>query len=369
MNEIILKIIEVSQRLVGKGIAVVDPKIVEDNEWETGQILEIIGNRKSHVKLWPGTPEDYGTGIIKIDGLTRHNIGSGIGEKISIKKVDAKQAQSIVVSPIEKLSAEGLQEYMQANYDGHVLTTGDTLIVTTQLGGKTQLIVTSTAPASKPVIVTDQTEFKLGNMTKAIDQSVPRITYDDLGGVKKEVQKIREMIELPMRHPELFEKLGVEAPKGVLMYGPPGTGKTLLAKAVAGETNSHFISLSGPEVMGKYYGESEERLREIFKQSEENAPSIIFIDEVDSIAPKREEVTGEVEKRVVSQLLTLMDGIKSRGKVVVIAATNRPDSIDPALEDQVDLIGKLKLEYLMKKEEKKFWPFIHVECHLMIKSI
>lgn len=331
MTEIILKISEVSQRLVGKGIAVVDPKIVEDNEWETGQILEIIGNRKSHVKLWPGTPEDYGAGIIKIDGLTRHNIGSGIGEKISVKKVDAKQAQSIVLSPIEKLSAEGLQEYMQANYDGHVLTTGDTLIVTTQLGGKTQLIVTSTNPASKPVIVTDQTEFKLGSMTKALDQSVPRITYDDLGGLKKEVQKIREMIELPMRHPELFEKLGVEAPKGVLMYGPPGTGKTLLAKAVAGETNSHFISLSGPEIMGKYYGESEERLREIFKQAEENAPSIIFIDEVDSIAPKREEVTGEVEKRVVSQLLTLMDGMKSRGKVVVIAATNRPDSIDPAL--------------------------------------
>jgi len=331
MSEIILKIIEVSQRLVGKGIAVVDPKIVEDNEWETGQILEIVGNRKSHVKLWPGTPEDYGTGIIKIDGLTRHNIGSGIGEKISIKKVDAKQAQSIVVSPIEKLSAEGLQEYMQANYDGHVLTTGDTLIVTTQLGGKTQLIVTNTIPASKPVIVTDQTEFKLGSMTKAIDQSVPRITYDDLGGLKKEVQKIREMIELPMRHPELFEKLGVEAPKGVLMYGPPGAGKTLLAKAVASETNSHFISLSGPEIMGKYYGESEERLREIFKQAEENAPSIIFIDEIDSIAPKREEVTGEVEKRVVSQLLTLMDGMKSRGKVVVIAATNRPDSIDPAL--------------------------------------
>ncbi|MEK6833929.1 MAG: AAA family ATPase, partial [Thermoproteota archaeon] len=331
MNEIILKIGEVSQRLVGKGIAVIDPKIIEDNEWETGQILEIVGNRKSHVKLWPGTPEDYGSGIIKIDGLTRHNIGSGIGEKISVKKVDAKEAQSVVVSPIEKLSVEGLQEYMQENYDGHVLTTGDTLIVATHLGGKTQLIVTSTTPASKPVIVTDQTEFKLGSMTKSIDQSVPRITYDDLGGLKKEVQKIREMIELPMRHPELFEKLGVEAPKGVLMYGSPGTGKTLLAKAVAGETNSHFISLSGPEIMGKYYGESEERLREIFKQAEENAPSIIFIDEIDSIAPKREEVTGEVEKRIVSQLLTLMDGIKSRGKVVVIAATNRPDSIDPAL--------------------------------------
>jgi transitional endoplasmic reticulum ATPase len=168
-------------------------------------------------------------------------------------------------------------------------------------------------------------------MTKGIDSSVPRITYDELGGLKREVLKIREMVELPMRHPELFEKIGVEAPKGVLLYGPPGTGKTLLAKAVAGETNAHFISLSGPEIMGKHYGESEERIREIFTQAEENAPSIIFIDEIDSIAPKRDEVSGELEKRIVSQLLTLMDGMKSRGKVVVIAATNRPDSIDPAL--------------------------------------
>ena len=331
MSEITLKIAEAAQRHVGKGIAVVDPKVVEDNNWETGQILELVGNRKSHVKLWPGSAEQYGTGIIKIDGITRHNIGAGIGEKISIKSVDAAEADQITVSPIEKLGAEGLQEYMQANYFGHVFTTGDTLIVSTQLGGKTQLVVTSTTPSSKPVLVTEHTEFKLGSMTKATDHSIPRITYDELGGLKNEVQKIREMVELPMRHPELFEKLGVEAPKGVLLYGPPGTGKTLLAKAVAGETNSHFISISGPEIMGKFYGESEERLRDIFKQAEENAPSIIFIDEIDSIAPKREEVTGEVEKRIVSQLLTLMDGMKSRGKVVVIAATNRPDSLDPAI--------------------------------------
>jgi transitional endoplasmic reticulum ATPase len=198
------------------------------------------------------------------------------------------------------------------------------------MGGKIQFVVTSTKPA-KPVIVTENTIFKLGSMTKAIDPSIPRITYDDLGGLKNEVQKIREMIELPLRHPELFDKLGIEAPKGVLLYGPPGTGKTLLAKAVAGETNANFSSLSGPEIMGKFYGESEERLREFFKQAEENAPSIIFIDEIDSIAPKRGEVSGELEKRIVSQLLSLMDGMKSRGKVVVIAATNRPDSIDPAL--------------------------------------
>jgi len=330
MSEIVLKIDEVPQQHVGRGRAIVDPKIIEDQKWNTGQILELTYNKKTHVKLWPGSPEEYGSGLIKIDGITRQNIGGGIGDKVSVKPVEAVNADQIVLSPTEKITAEGLQEYMIYNYLNHVFTTGDTLSLNTQMGGRVQFVITSTKP-SKPVIVTENTIFKLGPMTKAVDASVPRITYDELGGLKNEVQKIREMVELPMRHPELFEKIGVEAPKGVLLYGPPGTGKTLLAKAVAGETNAHFISLSGPEIMGKYYGESEERIREIFKQAEENSPSIIFIDEIDSIAPKRDEVTGEVEKRIVSQLLTLMDGMKSRGKVVVIAATNRPDSIDPAL--------------------------------------
>lgn len=330
MSEIILKIEEISQRHVGKGIAVIDPKIVKDNDWHTGQIVELLANKKTHVKIWPGSADDYGSGTIRIDGLTRHNIGAAIGEKVQVKTVNAAEAERIVLSPIEKIAVEGLQEYMSTLYEGHVFTTGDTVIVNTHLGGKTQLIVTATSP-SKPVIVTPQTKFILGSMTQAVDNTIPRITYDDLGGLKKEVQKIREMVELPMRHPEIFDKIGIEAPKGVLLYGPPGTGKTLLAKALAGETNAHFTSISGPEIMGKYYGESEERLREIFKQAEENTPSIIFIDEIDSIAPKRDEVTGEVEKRIVSQLLTLMDGMKTRGKVVVIAATNRPDSIDPAL--------------------------------------
>ena len=330
MNEIELKIDEIPQQHVGKGRAIVDPKIIEDTKWSTGQILELTYNKKSHVKLWPGSPEEYGAGIIKIDGITRQNIGAGIGDKIKIKDVEAVNAKQIILSPTEKIQAEGLQDYMIHNYLNHVFTTGDAISLNTQMGGKVQFIVTSTEP-SKPVIVTEQTVFKLGSMTKAVDATIPRITYDDLGGLKNEVQKIREMVELPMRHPELFEKIGVEAPKGVLLYGPPGTGKTLLAKAVAGETNANFTSLSGPEIMGKYYGESEERIRDIFKQAEENSPSIIFIDEIDSIAPKREEVTGEVEKRIVSQLLTLLDGMKSRGKVVVIAATNRPDSIDPAL--------------------------------------
>ena len=332
MSEIILKVIEIPQQHVGRGRAIIDPKIIEDQKWSTGQILELTYNKKTHVKLWPGSPEEYGTGIIKIDGMTRQNIGAGIGDKISLKSVEAEHAEQIVLSPTEKLSIDEdqLHQVMIYNYLNHVFTVHDSITLPTQMGGKIQFIVTSTKP-SKPVIVTEETIFKLGAMTKAVDSSVPRITYDELGGLKREVLKIREMVELPMRHPELFEKIGVEAPKGVLLYGPPGTGKTLLAKAVAGETNAHFISLSGPEIMGKYYGESEERLREIFSQAEENAPSIIFIDEIDSIAPKRDEVSGEVEKRIVSQLLTLMDGMKSRGKVVVIAATNRPDSIDPAI--------------------------------------
>ena len=330
MNKIILKVDEVPQQHVGKGRAVIDPKIIEDQKWNSGQILELTYNKKTHVKLWPGNPEEYGSGIIKIDGITRQNIGAGIGDKISIKSVEAVTAEQITLSPTEKIAADGLQEYMIYNYLNHVFTTGDSISLNTQMGSKVQFVITNTKP-SRPVIVTENTVFKLGSLTKTIDSTVPRITYDELGGLKNEVQKIREMVELPMRHPELFDKIGVEAPKGVLLYGPPGTGKTLLAKAVAGETNANFISLSGPEIMGKHYGESEERIREIFTQAEENSPSIIFIDEIDSIAPKRDEVSGEVEKRIVSQLLTLMDGMKSRGKVVVIAATNRPDSIDPAL--------------------------------------
>ena len=330
MNKIILKINEIPQQHVGKGRAIIDPKIIEDQNWSVGQILELTHNKKTYVKLWPATPQEYGAGLVKIDGITRQNIGAGIDDKISIKSVEAVKAEQITLSPTEKITTDGLQEYMIYNYLNHVFSNGDSISLNTQMGNRVQFVVTNTKP-SKPVIVTEKTFFKLGSLTKSVDVSVPRITYDELGGLKTEVQKIREMVELPMRHPELFDKIGVEAPKGVLLYGPPGTGKTLLAKAVAGETNAHFISISGPEIMGKHYGESEERIREIFTQAEENSPSIIFIDEIDSIAPKRDEVSGELEKRIVSQLLTLMDGMKSRGKVIVIAATNRPDSIDPAL--------------------------------------
>ena len=330
MNKIILKINEIPQQHVGKGRAIIDPKIIEEQNWNIGQILELTYNKKTYVKLWPASPEEYGASLIKIDGITRQNIGAGLDDKISIKSVEAANAEEITLSPTEKITTDGLQEYMIYNYLNHVFSNGDSISLNTQMGSKVQFVITNTKP-SKPVIVTENTIFTLGSLTKAVDSSVPRITYDELGGLKNEVQKIREMVELPMRHPELFDKIGVEAPKGVLLYGPPGTGKTLIAKAVAGETNAHFISLSGPEIMGKHYGESEEKIREIFTQGEENSPSIIFIDEIDSIAPKRDEVSGELEKRIVSQLLTLMDGMKSRGRVVVIAATNRPDSIDPAL--------------------------------------
>ena len=255
INKINLKTAEISKRHIGKGIAIIDPKIVDENNLITGQILELIGNKKSYVKLWSGSQEDYGTSIIKIDGLTRYNIGSGIGETVSISKVSANNATKIILSSTEKLSIDGLKEHMIDNYDGHIFAVGDTIIINTQFGNKLQLVITDTIPTS-PVIITSNTNFELGHMLKTADSSTSRITYDDLGGLKKEICKIREMVELPLRHPELFEKVGVNAPKGILLYGPPGTGKTLLAKAVAGETNAYFISMSGPEIMGKYHGES-----------------------------------------------------------------------------------------------------------------
>ena len=224
----------------------------------------------------------------------------------------------------------GLEEHLPDLLEGRVVTKGD-IIPLNIMGRRIGFAVTSTSPSDAASLINSDTEFIVGSVPKAGAKGLQRISYEDIGGLKNEVQKVREMIELPLRHPEIFERIGIEAPKGVLLHGPPGTGKTFLAKAVANETNANFYSIGGPEIMSKFYGESEERLREIFKQAEQNAPSIIFIDEIDSIAPKREEVSGDVEKRVVSQLLTLMDGISSRGKIVVIGATNRPNALDPAL--------------------------------------
>ncbi len=325
-----LRVAEARSHDVGRGIARIDPEVARKLGLTSGDVVEISGKRKTVALCWAGYSEDAGKGIIRIDGYTRKNAGVSIDEKVSVRKIEAKKASKITLAPTEPLRIEGAEYYLAQLLEGRVVTIGD-YIPLGIMGRKVDLVVTSVQPPAPAVIITADTQIVIGEKTTAAVREVPRITYEDIGGLQEEIKKIREMVELPLKYPELFERLGVEAPKGVLLYGPPGTGKTLLAKAVANETNAAFFSISGPEIMSKYYGESEERLREIFRQAEENAPSIIFIDEIDAIAPKREEVTGEVEKRVVSQLLALMDGLKPRGRVVVIGATNRPNAIDPAL--------------------------------------
>ncbi|MGB8033103.1 MAG: CDC48 family AAA ATPase [Nitrososphaeraceae archaeon] len=338
-SNLTLRVTETNPKFVGRGIALVDPKIMEKLGLSTGDVIEIRGSRKkTFVLLWSSQPDDYGRGLIRIDGYTRNNIGAGIDDRVNVQKVtDVTKAEQVILSPTEELNIVGLEEHLPELLDGRVVAKGD-MIPLNIMGRKIGFVITSISPSSDAaasLVDSNLTEFIIGSMPKAGAGGrggiVPRITYEDIGGLKNEVQKVREMIELPLRHPEIFERIGIEAPKGVLLYGPPGTGKTLLAKAVANETNANFYSIGGPEIMSKFYGESEERLRETFKQAQENSPSIIFIDEIDSIAPKREEVSGDVEKRVVSQLLTLMDGIEGRGKLVVIGATNRPNALDPAL--------------------------------------
>jgi transitional endoplasmic reticulum ATPase len=327
---ITLRVAEARSRDVGRGIARIDPEAMKKLGLTPGDIVEISGKRKTVAICWPSYSEDAGKGIIRIDGYIRNNAGVSIDEKVTVRKIEAKKASKITLAPTEPLRIEGAEGYLAQLLEGRVVTRGDVIPIGI-MGRKVDLVVTSIQPPAPAVIITVDTQIAIGEKPEAIVREVPKVTYEDIGGLQEEIRKIREMVELPLKYPELFERLGVEAPKGVLLYGPPGTGKTLLAKAVANETNAAFFSISGPEIMSKFYGESEERLREIFRQAEENAPSIIFIDEIDAIAPKREEVTGEVEKRVVSQLLALMDGLKPRGRVVVIGATNRPNAIDPAL--------------------------------------
>jgi transitional endoplasmic reticulum ATPase len=331
-----LKVAEVAeQRDVGRKIARIDPDIAERLNISTGDALELSSlGKKSTVLDWPAKGNDKGKGLIRIDGFTRNRLDVGVNDTIEVRKVQSKDAKSITLAPTEPLRIMGAEEYLVNMLNGALMSKGDTIPINV-MGQRIDLVVISTSP-SGPVIITDSTKITVSEESAKAAQiakegGVPSITYEDIGGIRNEVARIREMIELPLRHPELFKRLGVEAPKGVLLHGPPGTGKTLLAKAVANETNANFYTIGGPEIMSKYYGESEERLRNVFEQAEKNAPSIIFIDEIDSIAPKREEVTGEVEKRIVSQLLSAMDGMSSRGKVVVIGATNRINAIDPAL--------------------------------------
>ena len=329
-NEKAIKVAELKSGETGRGIARLDPELMDILGIRVGDIVQIDGNRKTVAKVLRGAPEDANRGIIRIDGSTRRNAGVSLDERVNVKKVVAKNAEKITFSPTEQLRLQGGEDYLKQVLDGRALTKGDTIMLNV-MGNKIELVVTSFSPSGDAVMMASDTEVKVSDKPAANKGDVPKVSYDDIGGLGDAVRKIREMVELPLRHPELFKRLGVEAPKGVLLHGPPGTGKTMLAKAVAGETSSNFISIGGPEIVSKFYGESEGKLREIFKEAEENAPSIIFIDEIDSIAPKRDEVNGEEERRIVAQLLSLMDGLNSRGKVVVIGATNRPNSIDEAL--------------------------------------
>ncbi len=295
-----------------------------------GDIIEVVGKKSTVAIVWPPYKEDDGMGLIRIDGEIRKNAGVSVGDYVVIRKARAEPAKKIVLAPFENLPFVGdLSRIVRSQLLNLPVMRGDVIVIPV-LGMGIELKVVTTSP-SNVVIVTENTVIEVSSTPVKRVEEIGGVTYEDIGGLHEELQRIREMVELPLKHPELFRHLGIEPPKGVILWGPPGCGKTLIAKAIANETGAHFISINGPEIMSKFYGESEARLREIFKEAEENAPSIIFIDELDAIAPKRSEVTGEVERRVVSQLLTLMDGLKSRGQVIVIGATNRIDAVDPAL--------------------------------------
>ncbi|MGI6471877.1 MAG: CDC48 family AAA ATPase [Candidatus Methanomethylophilaceae archaeon] len=326
-----IKVAELKSGEAGRGIVRLDPELMDVMDIKVGDIVKITGEKNTVAKVLRGGPEDANRGVIRVDGNTRWNAGTSIDERVAVHKVNAKPATKITFAPTDQLRLQGGDEYFKQIFEGRAFSKGDAVSLNV-MGNKMEFIVTSYAPSSEAVILTSSTNVNISDKPADVAAGeIPQVSYDDIGGLDDAVSKIREMVELPLKHPELFDRLGIEAPMGVLLHGPPGTGKTMLAKAVAGETSSNFIYVGGPEIMSKYYGESEEKLRDIFTEAEENAPSIIFIDEIDSIAPKRDEVTGETERRVVAQLLALMDGIKSRGKVVVIGATNRPNSIDEAL--------------------------------------
>ena len=374
-KEIKLKVAEaLSQSDVGRGIARLDPQSMEELGIKDGDIIEIEG-KKLTAATAASSQSDIGLGIIRIDGYIRKNARASIGEEVTIRVADVKEAEKVVLAPVEQQII--IRGNIRSAFLNRVLVKGDIIVsgIRQQIStgslfdelfrdfmdisplGELKLAVVSTKPTGV-VKVTEMTNVeiqpqpvdvsKLEGVTNLVD-----VTYEDIGGLKEEVKKVREMIEIPLKRPELFERLGITPPKGILMYGPPGTGKTLLAKAVANESDAHFIAINGPEIMSKYVGGSEERLREIFEEAEENAPSIIFIDEIDAIAPKREEVSGEVERRIVAQLLTLMDGLKTRGQVMVIGATNRPDALDPALRRPGRFDREIELGVPDKDERKE----------------
>ncbi|MEK6908883.1 MAG: CDC48 family AAA ATPase [Nanoarchaeota archaeon] len=355
-----LKVLEALQDDAYKGIARIDTEVMRALGLNRGDIVSIQGERETVAIIDRSYPADIGEGIIRIDGLTRKNAKTGIGEKVSIKKANIKVAKKVTIAPAQQgIMVQGDPEAFKSGLLGRAVEKGDLVslggtqrrrdlmqdmqeafedlndLFNRGLGGmgfqNIRFKIVSTNPA-QAVIITEETELAIHpKATNVEEETIPEVNYEDIGGLSEEIRKIREMVELPLKHPEVFDRLGIEPPKGILLYGPPGTGKTLLAKAVATESEANFILLNGPEIMSKFYGESEKKIRDLFEEAEKNAPSIIFVDEIDAIAPKREETQGEVERRVVSQLLTMMDGLNSRGKVIVIGATNRINSIDPAL--------------------------------------
>jgi transitional endoplasmic reticulum ATPase len=361
-----LKVTESLQDDAYKGIARLDKTVMSELDIRRGDVIIIKGNKETVAIADQSYPADVGAGIIRIDGILRRNAKTGIGDMVEIRKAEVKEAKRVMIAPAQKgIMVQGDAESLRRGLLGRTMIKGDLVVLggvqrrrdlfsemglgegigemfgeeinsmMGNLGGgvaQIRFLVVNVNPTGKPVIITENTEVVLNPKAVEIsDEKIPDINYEDIGGLTEEVKKIREMVEIPMKHPEIFNKLGVSPPKGVLLHGPPGTGKTLLAKAVANETDANFILLNGPEIMSKFYGESEKKVREIFEEAEKTAPTIIFIDEIDAIAPKREDVQGEVERRVVSQLLTMMDGLKSRGRVIVIGATNRVNAIDEAL--------------------------------------
>ncbi len=333
-NNLTLKVKEALSKDVGRGLARIDPKDMESLGIEVGEIVAIEGKRKTPVKAMPLFMEDRGKGVIQIDGISRENAQIGLDEKVKIEKVSHKPANKITLSPMTFLGSfqkEKDMKYIGSLMEGLPLTVGDKVRATLFGARSCEFKVLDTLPDG--IVAIGPTTLIRMEIKGQPETKSTRISYEDIGGLRTQIQRIREMIELPLKYPEVFERLGIDAPKGVFLYGPPGCGKTLIARAVANETEAYFTDISGPEIMGKFYGESEARLRNIFEDAQKHAPAIIFIDEIDAIAPKREEMGGEkqVERRVVAQLLALMDGLKSRGEVIVIAATNIPNTIDPAL--------------------------------------
>ncbi len=336
------------QKDAGRGLAAVDRRAMEEMGVENGDYVVIEGSEgRAVARVWPGYPEDDGRAVVRIDGQLRQETGTGIDDSVEVEPADVQPASSITVALPQNLRVRGnVGPMIRQNLSGQAVAEGQTVPVSFGLGPlssmqgqKIPLKIASTEP-SGTVVVTDSTEVNVseqpaeqiaGGQPGGEERQTPDVTYEDIGGLDDELEQVREMIELPMRHPELFQQLGIEPPKGVLLHGPPGTGKTLMARAVANEIDAYFTDISGPEIMSKYYGESEEQLREVFEEAEENAPAVVFIDEIDSIAPERGETSGDVERRVVAQLLSLMDGLEERGEVIVIGATNRVDALDPAL--------------------------------------